>query len=365
MKYFGWKVLLCHFLRLHFWMKISWYGHFLGWHFWMKCLDAVTFWDDFLDEMSGCGHFLGLQFWMKMSWCGHFIGWNILDEWSNVEISWMSWMKCLNFDISWNDLDECLNLDMRRQFLDEIGASLLLNLICFRSVGKRPWMSGDCIGTVAVAEKGERWQAHVQRIQAPVLLLASYSSSSVLVLWSWSEMRKRGDTTDATRETRYVMPYYCCFLERWRWVSLHLLSSSSSLYRARAIQSISLKQRNDSSLAQQGSRSFQKIQSQLFCSEQFVRWKQGILEDREREESEQEQGGVMTFVLDSNYLAITAIVTVCCGSYFVLYFCSFFSVSNLECLLYNRLLCYALAIVQTTFGYMHPGASNRESINSW
>jgi hypothetical protein len=75
-------------------------------------------------------------------------------------------MKCLLIlTFHENVLDEYLNLDMRRQFLDEIGASLLLKPICFRSVGKRAWMSGDCIGTVAVAEKGERWQAHVQRIQ--------------------------------------------------------------------------------------------------------------------------------------------------------------------------------------------------------
>jgi hypothetical protein len=211
MKYSGWIFLMCHFLRLHFWMKISWCGHFLGWNILDECLNVDISW------MS----------WMK---CLNLdISWNVLDECLNVDISWMSWMKCLNLDISWNVLDECLNLDMRWQFLDEIGASLLPKPICFRS---RAWMSGDCIGTVAVAEKGECWQAHVQRIQAPPLLLASSSSSSGLTLWSRSEMRKRGDTTKVTRETRYVMLYYCCFLERWTWVSLHLLSSSSSLYRS-------------------------------------------------------------------------------------------------------------------------------------
>jgi hypothetical protein len=173
LKAIGWNVLILslllewHFRRWKFQMKMTWYVSAsgitsLGWNI----LDEKSWCVTFCDYIFGwkCLNVV-IHFWMKISWCAHFLGWNILDEWSNVEISWMSWMKCLNLDISWNVLDECPNLDMRRQFLDEIGGSLLLKPMCFRSVGKRAWMSGDCIGTVAVAEKGERWQAHVQRIQ--------------------------------------------------------------------------------------------------------------------------------------------------------------------------------------------------------
>ncbi len=121
--------------------------------------------------------------------------------------------------------------------------------------------------------------------KAPPLLLASSSSSSVLILWSRSEMRKRGDTTEATRETRYVMPYYCCFLERWTWVSLRLLSSS--LYRS-ASNTIYIFEAAQW-LFTCTTRKSEFPEDPVFCSEQFVRWKQGILEDREREEEESEQ----------------------------------------------------------------------------
>jgi hypothetical protein len=283
---------MCHCLRLHFWSKISWCGHFLGWHFW--------------DEMCGCGHFLGLHFGWKclnvVTLWDFIFGWKFLDVVTFTdEISWMNdlmlkYLGCLGWNVliltfhemSWMNVG-ILTCDDSSWMKSE--RHCYWSLFVFEALENvRAWMSGDCIVTVAVAEKGERWQAHVQRIQAPPLLLGSSSSSS---LWSRSEMRKRGDTTEATRETRYAMPYYCCFLEKWIWVSLHLLSSSSSsssLYRSASNTIyISLKQRNDSSLVQQGSRSFQKIQSQLFCSEQFARWKQGILEDREREEEESEQ----------------------------------------------------------------------------
>lgn len=142
----GWNILDENPWCVTFWDDI------FGWNFWMRSLSGITFLDEnvFMWSLSGIS-FLDENILMsslsRMKYLGC-LGWNVLIL-TFYEMYWMN----------------CMNLDMRRQFLDEIGASLLLKPICFRSVGKRAWMSWDCIGTVAVAEKGERWQAHVQRIQ--------------------------------------------------------------------------------------------------------------------------------------------------------------------------------------------------------
>lgn len=243
----------------------SWCVAFCDYIFGWKCLGVVTFWD----FIFGWKYLDVVTLSDEISWMNDlmlkYLGWNVLIL-TFREMSWMNvWI------LTW-------------QFLDEIGASLLLKPVCFRSIGKRAWMSGDCIGTVAVAEKGERWQAHVQRIQAPPLLLASS------LLFVEAEAKWGNEEIQQKRQERLGM---WCRTTVVSWKDEHEFLCIFFLLLllgtgAQAIQSISLKQRNDSSLVQQGSRSFQKTQSQLFCSEQFVRWKQGILEDREREESDQE-----------------------------------------------------------------------------
>ncbi len=184
----------------------SWCVTFCDYIFGWKCLDVVTCWD-------------------------FIFGWKFLDVVTlSDEISWMNdlmlkYLGCNVLILTFHEMFWMNVWILTWQFLDEIGASLLLKPVCFRSIGKRAWMSGDCIGTVAVAEKGERWQAHVQRIQAPPLLLASSSSSKP----KRNEETRRHNRSD---KREYVMPYFRCFLERWTWVSLHLLSPSSSLYRS-------------------------------------------------------------------------------------------------------------------------------------